>query len=138
MKTPTIEEVKQHFKDAEIIKDYYNDTLNLNNISEKGIYKFRGNYYADDNFGQDYFLWSNYTGYSEIVKYKDKENKYKVNYKGIDLDVYDVLKAFKVTNPATQHAIKKLLKGGERGYKDINQDYKEAIDSINRAIELNQ
>jgi hypothetical protein len=27
------------------------------------------------------------------------------------IDVYDVLKAFNVVNPATQHAIKKLLKG---------------------------
>jgi shikimate 5-dehydrogenase len=63
-------------------------------------------------------------------------NKYKVNYKGLELDVYDVLKAFEVSNPAIQHAIKKLLKGGKRGYKDVSQDYKEAIQSINRAIEL--
>lgn len=70
-------------------------------------------------------------------KVTNTENKYNVECKGITIDVYDVLKAFNVTNPATQHAIKKLLKGGERGFKDINKDYSEAIDSIKRAIELN-
>ena len=64
-------------------------------------------------------------------------SKYHVECKSQMIDVYDVLKAFNVVNPATQHAIKKLLKGGERGFKDVNKDYQEAIDSILRAIELN-
>jgi hypothetical protein len=64
-------------------------------------------------------------------------SKYHVECKGVNIDVYDVLKAFDVVNPATQHAIKKLLKGGQRGFKDVNKDYQEAIDSIVRAIELN-
>jgi hypothetical protein len=65
-----------------------------------------------------------------------KKNKYQVSCKGINIDVYDVLNAFNVQNPAIQHAIKKLLKGGERGVKTKVQDYTEAIESINRAIEL--
>lgn len=64
------------------------------------------------------------------------QNKYQRLCKGASIDVYDVLKAFNVTNPATQHAIKKLLAGGERGYKTTQQDYHEAIASIYRAIEL--
>ena len=63
-------------------------------------------------------------------------NKYKRKCKGIELDTYDILKAYEVTNPAIQHAIKKLLAGGKRGYKDIQQDYQEAIASIYRGIEL--
>jgi hypothetical protein len=55
---------------------------------------------------------------------------------GLIIDVYDVLKAFNVTNPATQHAIKKLLASGQRGYKDTQQDLDEAIQSIQRAKEL--
>jgi hypothetical protein len=54
------------------------------------------------------------------------------------IDVYDVLKAFNVTNPATQHAIKKLLASGQRGYKDTQQDLDEAIQSIQRAKELEE
>jgi len=64
------------------------------------------------------------------------KNKYKRECNGTQIDVYDVLKAFNVVNPATQHAIKKLLASGQRGYKDVVQDLKEARDSITRAIEL--
>lgn len=53
------------------------------------------------------------------------------------VDVYDVLKAFEVTCPATQHAVKKLLCSGLRGHKDLDTDLVEAKDSITRAIELN-
>ena len=53
------------------------------------------------------------------------------------VDVYDVLKAFEVTCPATQHAVKKLLCSGIRGHKDLSTDLIEAKESIVRAIELN-
>jgi hypothetical protein len=52
------------------------------------------------------------------------------------VDVYSVLEAFKVTCPARQHAIKKLLCSGIRGKGDAIQDLKEARDAILRAIEL--
>lgn len=54
----------------------------------------------------------------------------------IEIDIYDVLKAWNVTNPATQHAIKKMLQPGERGHKDKLTDLREAGKSIGRAIEL--
>jgi hypothetical protein len=75
-----------------------------------------------------------------------KVNKYQRNIKGRDaysgekcetiIDVYDVLKAFDITCPATAHAIKKLLAAGERGHKDKQTDLDEAIQSIQRAKEL--
>ena len=52
------------------------------------------------------------------------------------VDVYDVVKAFDVVCPAMQHAIKKMLCSGQRGVKDSVRDKREAIDSINRSIEL--
>src|SRR6056297_96055 len=63
-------------------------------------------------------------------------SKYQVNIKGSPCDVYDVLKAFDVRNPAIQHAIKKLLMPGKRGHKDKIQDLLEAKKSIVRAINL--
>lgn len=54
------------------------------------------------------------------------------------VDVYDVLKAFNVTCPAMQHAIKKMLCPGQRGVKDAEQDKREAIASIERSIELDK
>ena len=52
------------------------------------------------------------------------------------VDVYDVLKAFNVTNPADQHAIKKMLCMGLRGHKDASQDRQEAIQSLQRGGQL--
>jgi len=64
-------------------------------------------------------------------------NKYQREIKpGVSVDVYDVLKAFKVTCPAMTHAIKKCLAPGQRGVKDSIQDKQEAIASIQRSIEL--
>ena len=54
----------------------------------------------------------------------------------VTVDVYDVCRAFGVTCPATQHAIKKLLCPGLRGAKSAEQDIEEAANSCRRAIEL--
>lgn len=54
------------------------------------------------------------------------------------VDVYSVLKAFNVTCPATQHAIKKLLCDGVRGKGDKERDLEEAIVAIRRAITIHK
>jgi len=64
------------------------------------------------------------------------KNKYQVSIKGTSFDVYDVITAFGVTCPAKAHAIKKLLKSGQRGYKNEEQDLEESIQAIVRAKEL--
>lgn len=60
-------------------------------------------------------------------------NKYQREIKpGVNVDVYDVLKAFNVTCPALAHAVKKCLAPGQRA----EQDKREAIASIERSIEM--
>jgi len=61
-----------------------------------------------------------------------------VQIKGQWVDVYDILTAYSVTNPADAHAIKKMLCPAQRGAKDGIQDRQEAIASLERAIELEQ
>ena len=102
-------------------------------IDEEWIEGFTRN----DLINLDKIMNSNdkYAELSEMPHVEEK-NKYKVTIKGVSFDVYDVLKAFDVTCPARQHAIKKLLKTGQRGFKDERKDLNEAIDSINRSIEL--
>lgn len=63
-------------------------------------------------------------------------NKYQRTIKGVTIDVYDVLAAFGVTCQARGHAIKKLLMAGQRGHKDEAQDLREAVQAIERSIEL--
>jgi hypothetical protein len=65
-------------------------------------------------------------------------NKYTRECKGVQVDVYDVLQAFNVTNPALQHLIKKALCVGIRGHKTKQQDLQDIIDSAIRAKELEQ
>jgi hypothetical protein len=55
---------------------------------------------------------------------------------GAWVDVYDVLLAWGVTNPAYQHLIKKALKPGNRGHKDLMTDAQDIIDSAVRGKEL--
>lgn len=64
-------------------------------------------------------------------------NKYEREIIGLNgdraiVDVYRTLSAFNVTDPACQHAIKKLLCMGLRGHKDIITDLDDAIDSLNK------
>jgi hypothetical protein len=68
-------------------------------------------------------------------------SKYNRIIKGVDgaanphpVDVYCVLKAFDVTCPARQHAIKKLLCAGLRGKGDAIQDLEETKQAVERAI----
>ena len=69
---------------------------------------------------------------------KENKSKYHVQIKGQQVDVYDVLKGFNVTCPAMQHAIKKMLMPGLRGAKSKEQDKREAIQSIERSLELDR
>lgn len=78
---------------------------------------------------------------SKNVESVQKTNKYDRTIKDQQgnvavVDVYDVLKAFNVTNPADQHAIKKMLCMGLRGHKDAVQDRQEAIQSLQRGAQL--
>ena len=65
-------------------------------------------------------------------------NKYQRQVPSATIDIYDVLKAWDVTCPATQHAIKKLLQPGERGHKDKLTDLREALASVERAIQMEE
>lgn len=54
----------------------------------------------------------------------------------IDVDVYCVIEAYRVTCPARAHAVKKLLCAGLRDKNTVERDLQEAIDAVSRAIEL--
>ena len=56
--------------------------------------------------------------------------------KSITVDVYSVLAAFEVTNPALQHLIKKALCAGLRGHKNELTDMNDIIESAYRAKDM--
>ena len=57
---------------------------------------------------------------------------------GVWVDVYDVINAWKITNPAQQHLAKKALQAGDRGHKGYAEDMRDIIASAGRAIEINE
>jgi hypothetical protein len=64
-------------------------------------------------------------------------NKYLRDCPYSKVDVYRVLEIFQVTNPAIQHAVKKLLCTGIRGGgKDFDQDLAESIQTLVRLQEM--
>lgn len=70
-------------------------------------------------------------------EFRKKATKYHREIKsGVFVDVYDVLVAFNVANPALQHLIKKALAAGQRGHKDLLTDMQDIIDSAHRAMEI--
>lgn len=73
--------------------------------------------------------------YSELEK--QKRSKYHREIKpGVWVDVYDVIVAWAVSNPALQHLLKKALQPGERGHKTIEKDMQDIIDSAVRAQQI--
>ena len=72
----------------------------------------------------------------EGSKYLRKIHSAKRDKSPIQVDVYNVLEAFKVTCPARQHAIKKLLCAGIRGKGNELDDLIGAEAAVARAIEL--
>lgn len=74
---------------------------------------------------------------NDCIGAPEADNKYLHEIKpGVFVDVYDVLMAWNVTNPALQHLIKKALQAGDRGHKSREQDLQDIIDSAIRAKEL--
>jgi hypothetical protein len=68
---------------------------------------------------------------NDVVQQIRQRNKYDREIKpGVWVDVYDVLRAFKVTGGAVAHAVIRLLTG-----KQERQDLTEARDSLDRAIQ---
>jgi hypothetical protein len=62
-------------------------------------------------------------------------NHYDYSYRGGKIDPYRILKIYGITEPAQQHAIKKLLRAG-RSVKPLIQDLDEVIESLQRWREM--
>ena len=72
------------------------------------------------------------------VESNNTENKYLVTVKGVTFDCYDLLKALNITCPAMQHAFKKVAYAGVRGHKNSKIDKEQAIQAIQRSLELDE
>lgn len=60
---------------------------------------------------------------------------YDVKIGGVKADLYRIAIAYGITHPAHFHALKKILRA-RKGHKSVKQDATEAIESIQRWIEM--
>ncbi|WP_287278682.1 hypothetical protein [Ralstonia sp.] len=104
--------------------------------------RVRGGEVFRDNAAR--FRWG---GLPEVLGYRlvgerrarpRKHAHYFKDVRGLDeIDVYQVLRLFGVTDQCLGHAIKKLLVAGGRGAgKNIGQDVQEALDTLQRWQEI--
>lgn len=61
---------------------------------------------------------------------------YRYEYRGIKLDPFRICQIYGVNDFALQTIIKKALKAGERGHKDMRQDLRDIVNAANRKLEM--
>lgn len=81
-------------------------------------------------FGQELY---HYYG-AEINKPVNAEDVER-GYVTIKVDPYEVINAYRISDPAHQHALKKLMRAGE-SQKSYRKDITEIRDGLNRMIEM--
>ena len=86
-------------------------------------------------------LWQRPTQPEELPFIDDEPKKHSHYFKDVsdlnEIDVYQVLRLFNVTDPCLQHIVKKALCAGQRGHKDFETDLKNIFDTAKRALEIN-
>ena len=86
-------------------------------------------------------LWQRSTQLKELPFIDDEPKKHSHYFKDVsdlnEIDVYQVLRLFNVTDPCLQHIVKKALCAGQRGHKDFETDLKNIFDTAKRALEIN-
>lgn len=115
------------------------------------FYPFKDEVYRGISSGQSRFLGENEKegwqihrlSTSNHVRGLSMSNKHNHYYKDVrhldEIDVYQVCNLFNVNDPSgcLQHAIKKILLPGERGGgKSAEKDLSEAIDSLQRKLDI--
>jgi hypothetical protein len=87
--------------------------------------------YGNDHFKQDLEV-------AELDAEKDAGAHYRQYYKGIELDPYRIAKIYGITDHMQFFILKKGLKAGGRGHKDLRrdiEDIKNACDRWLRALD---
>ncbi len=82
----TLEEVKEHFKNAKEVRCLCDGKVyNLNHASERGIYEYGCSFWFwDSNINYDCELWDKGEGFAEIISYKKDAQRIKEDLELLD------------------------------------------------------
>lgn len=90
-------------------------------------------YLRENDWKDEKAAWSKSRDkYLKWAKYEALDSPYIRAFPYDTIDIYRVLQVYEVTDPCIQHAVKKLLCAGQRGYKEVEKDIDEAIQSMER------
>lgn len=136
---PTIEEVKEYFKDAEEVVSPISSVSHKFTPDSKGVHVFIGNYFINIKESHDSCcLWHEEYGYAKITKYKTKTNAPTATAKhyGDRPDVIDFNTKYNL-NFNLGSAVKYLARAGKKDGETKEKDLKKALDFITRELESN-
>ena len=137
---PTLEEVKEHFKDAKVVKCCeYGSLFDITKNIKEGIHEWQSGpnyYYCIDLIQNNCFLWSEANGYAEIVEYKSTVSNSDVSYKETperyktnSIDVIDFCKLYELN-----FNLGSIVKYACRKKDQDIEDLKKIIDFAKREI----
>lgn len=72
----------------------------------------------------------------EKLKDEDTGKHYRYEYKGVKLDPARICKVYDIRNSCQYAIIKKTLKAGGRGHKDVKNDIRDIITAATRWLEM--
>ena len=126
--TPTLEEVKEHFKDAKIVESSLSGTVvDIDNDTLKGIHLWNNEYFFGER-GKCIVVWSIKDGYSEIIEYKQETpERYKTN----SIDVIDICKLYDLN-----FNLGNIVKYACRKKGQDKEDLVKIIDYANRELQF--
>jgi hypothetical protein len=107
MKTPTLEEVKEYFKNAKVVRSVFKNLAC--EVNTKDIFReYDGTYYYEDDLNYIY-LWTKDKGFAGIISFKQEPKPLE--------GFLEIAKDFQVKDPIVESVVKQFQERSEVGIK---------------------
>ena len=111
-------------------KKYQPNLMNVLQQAQVDTIKKRRGSSVKRSFGQEVYHY-----YGAEINKPITDDDINRGYVTIKVDPYEIINAYRISDPAHQHALKKLMRAGE-SQKSYRKDITEIRDGLNRMIEM--
>lgn len=144
IEVPESSDFATQVSDGDRLLFWRDEKLNIFNPDDREEGWYEGSSLGFDDYKKAWgatIVWQRCTQPEELPFIDDEPKKHSHYFKDVsdlnEIDVYQVLRLFNVTDPCLQHIVKKALCAGQRGHKDFETDLKNIFDTAKRALEIN-
>ena len=144
IEVPESSDFATQVSDGDKLLFWRDEKLNIFNPDDREEGWYEGSLLGFDDYKKAWgatIVWQRCTQPEELPFIDDEPKKHSHYFKDVsdlnEIDVYQVLRLFNVTDPCLQHIVKKALCAGQRGHKDFETDLKNIFDTAKRALEIN-